>query len=81
VKPACSFCGGPDNARMIRRPFGTCCLLCATYIDRRGAEAASLIPRHLRRSVVDLFTWGALRFELENASHTDDDTDPFVGVS
>lgn len=81
MKPACNFCGGPDNARMVRQPYGTVCLPCAAYIDRRGPAFADMIPRPLRRGVVDTFTWGALRYQMEHAEYADDGTDPFEGVS
>jgi hypothetical protein len=77
VKPACGFCGGPDSARMIRRPYGTVCLSCARYIDCRGYPASSAIPRALRRAVIDMFTWGALRAALDDPEYTDTGTDPF----
>lgn len=76
MKPACSFCGGPDNARMLRRPYGTVCYSCANYIDARGASAG-MIPARLRRAVLDFFQWGATRAALEDAEYTDDGTDPF----
>lgn len=76
---ACSFCGGPDSARMIRRPYGTVCLSCAHYIDRRGQKTSALIPSNLRRSVIDAFTWGKLRHELETADYGNEG-DPFEGL-
>lgn len=77
MKAVCSFCGGPNSARMIRRPYeGTVCLSCANYIDARGASAG-IIPARLRRAVLDLFQWGAMRAGLEDAEYTDDGTDPF----
>lgn len=62
---------------MVRRPYGTVCWSCARYIDARGAAAADAIPPSLRRSVMDHFTWGSLRAELDSRVIEDDGSDPF----
>jgi hypothetical protein len=62
---------------MMRRPYGTVCWSCARYIDARGLSAASMIPRELRRAILDHFTWGSLRAELDTRVIEDDGSDPF----
>jgi hypothetical protein len=62
---------------MVRRPYGTVCWSCARYIDVRGVPAASMIPKDLRRPILDHFTWGSLRAELDNRVIEDDGSDPF----
>lgn len=80
MSQVCGFCGGPDSARNVRRPYGTVCLSCAHYIDRRGEKVSSLIPLKLRRAVIDCFTWGKLRYDIENADYDSDYGDPFSGL-
>jgi hypothetical protein len=63
---------------MIREPYGPVCLVCADYIDARGAPAG-MIPARLRRAVLDLFRYGAMRAKIKDANYgdADDGTDPF----
>jgi len=62
---------------MVRKDYGTVCWSCARYIDARGTTVASAIPYSLRRCVMDHFTWGSLRAELDNRVVEDDGSDPF----